>query len=308
MDAIPAPVYIETAKTGKLAEKAAAARSALARCALCPRKCRIDRGAGPDGICKTGTRAVVSAVHPHFGEEAPLVGTHGSGTIFFTHCNLMCNFCQNFDISHQGMGSEVPDDELASMMLMLQDRGCHNINLVTPSHVIPQILSALEIAAEKGLSLPLVYNSGGYDDVGALKVLEGVVDIYMPDFKFWDSRIAGETCDAPDYPDIARAALVEMHRQAGDLVVDPAGIARRGLLVRHLVLPENLAGTRDIMQFIHDRISPNTYVNVMSQYRPCGKAREVKGLNRMVSVAEYRQAVEMAREAGLGRLDHFQLQ
>ncbi len=303
MDAIPAPAYIDTAKTGKMGEKIAAARSLLSRCVLCPRKCRIDRRLGADGVCKTGSRAIVSAAHAHFGEEAPLVGTHGSGTIFFTGCNLMCNFCQNFDISHLGIGREVSDDELASMMLLLQDQGCHNINLVTPSHVIPQILSALDSAVKKGLSLPIVYNSGGYDDVGALKLLDGVVDIYMPDFKFWEPRIADLTCNAPDYPEITRAAICEMHRQVGNLIIDRTGIARRGLLVRHLVLPENLAGTRDIMQFIHDRISPDTYVNVMSQYRPCGDAHKTKGLDRMVSVAEYRQAVRMAREAGLTRLD-----
>jgi len=189
------------------------------------------------------------------------------------------------------------------MMLTLQNQGCHNINLVTPTHVAPQILSALEIAIDKGLTIPIVYNSGGYDDVNTLKLLDGVIDIYMPDFKFWVGSIADATCDAPDYPEIARQAVLEMHRQVGDLVTDESGIARRGLLIRHLVLPDNLAGTRDIMKFIHDAVSPNTYVNVMSQYRPCGKAHETPGLSKPLSVQEYRQAVQAAKEEGITRLD-----
>ncbi|MBC2714826.1 MAG: radical SAM protein [Desulfobacteraceae bacterium] len=295
------PAYIKTARDGLLARKIASARAILNQCVLCPRECRVDRLAGETGICKTGQQAVVSSIHAHFGEEAPLVGTNGSGTIFFTHCNLMCSFCQNYDISHEGCGREVSDNELASMMLTLQEQGCHNINLVTPTHVVPQILSALETAVDKGLTIPIVYNSGGYDDTKTLKLLDGVIDIYMPDFKFQDSKIADVTCSAPDYPEIARHAVLEMHRQVGDLVIDETGIAQRGLLIRHLVLPDNLAGTRDIMKFIHDAVSPNTYVNVMSQYRPCGRAYETPGLSKTLSVEEYKQALQMAKEEGITR-------
>lgn len=297
------PAYIQTARSGLLRKKIASARAILAACVLCPRKCRTDRIANETGICKTGDRAVVASIHAHFGEEAPLVGSKGSGTIFMTHCNLMCNFCQNYDISHQGYGREVSDSELASMMLSLQSQGCHNINLVTPTHVVPQILSAIEIAIDTGLTIPIVYNSGGYDDVNTLKLIDGVVDIYMPDFKFWDSDIADATCHAPDYPEVARVAVLEMQRQVGDLTMDKTGIAQRGLLIRHLVLPENLAGTRDIMKFIHDAVSPNTYVNIMAQYRPCGNAHKTPGLTRAITAEEYRQALQMAKEEGITRLD-----
>ena len=208
-------------------------------CTLCPRECNVDRLSGDSGICKTQDKVLVSSYNPHFGEEAPLVGQEGSGTIFFAHCNLMCNFCQNYDISHEGHGQVIIDEQLAQIMLQLQNIGCHNINFVTPSHVVTQILSALEIAVENGLSVPLVYNTGGYDKVETLELLDGVFDIYMPDFKFWDSEIAEKTCNARDYPEIAQKAVVEMHRQVGDLVIDENGIAQRGLLVRHLVLPKN---------------------------------------------------------------------
>ncbi len=297
------PAYIQTAGSGLLTEKAESSRVLLNRCVLCPRKCSVDRISGETGVCKTGHLAVVSSIHAHFGEEAPLVGTNGSGTIFFTHCNLMCSFCQNYDISHEGLGREVSDAELAAMMLTLQEQGCHNINLVTPTHVVPQILSALEIAINKGLTVPIVYNSGGYDDVNTLKLLDGVIDIYMPDFKFWDAKLADTTCDAPNYPEIARHAVLEMHRQVGNLVIDKTGIARRGLLIRHLVLPDNLAGTRDIMKFIHDAVSPDTYVNVMAQYRPCGKAYKTPGLSKPLSAKEYKQALQTVKEEGITRLD-----
>ena len=272
-------------------------------CTLCPRECRIDRIAGQTGICKTGANAWVSSVSPHFGEEAPLVGTNGSGTIFFTHCNLMCTFCQNYDISHQGSGQEVTDVQLAAMMIELQGMGCHNINFVTPSHVIPQILEALLIAVEDGLRVPLIYNSGGYDSIETLKLTEDVFDIYMPDFKFWDSRIAAKTCDAADYPAVARQAIREMHRQVGDLVIDDNGIASRGLLVRHLILPRGLAGTRDIMRFIANEISPDTYVNLMSQYRPCGRAADIQSLAARPTADDFHEARKAAAEEGLQRLD-----
>ena len=234
------PSYIRLYEKGLLKSKAAEAASRLKSCRLCPRKCGVDRLSGETGFCNTGKLSWVSSVSPHFGEEAPLVGNQGSGTIFFAHCNLLCLFCQNFDISHQGQGQEITAGELAGIMLSLQNQGCHNINFVTPSHVAPQILAAVEVAVPQGLNLPLVFNTGGYDRVTTLKLLEGVFDIYMPDFKFWDAQVAENSCQAADYPQVARKALVEMHRQVGDLLIDAAGIARRGLLIRHLVYPEDL--------------------------------------------------------------------
>lgn len=248
-------------------------------------------------------RARVSSYHQHFGEEAPLVGRNGSGTIFFTYCNLLCNFCQNFDISHEGVGEEVSHTQLATMMIALQKAGCHNINFVTPSHVIPQILAALETAIQEGLSIPLVYNTGAYDRVATLQMLEDVFDIFMPDFKFWDSDVADAACRAIDYPQVVKKAIREMHRQVGDLVLNENGIAQRGLLIRHLVLPNGLAGTTEIMRFIAREISPNSYVNVMSQYRPCGRAHEIPELSRTLDDDEYRQAVKTARQEGITRLD-----
>jgi len=297
------PIYIEAHEKGLLKKKREDAFKLLKSCVLCPRQCKVDRLSGETGICKTGASAMVSSYDPHFGEEQPLVGRHGSGTIFFTHCNLLCIFCQNYDISHQGIGKTVSDRELSAMMLDLQHRGCHNINFVTPTHVVPQILSALGIAIEDGLSIPLVYNSGGYDSVDTLRSLEGVIDIYMPDFKFWDSDIAQKTCDAEDYPDVARKGILEMHRQVGDLVMDDEGIAYRGLLLRHLVLPQGLAGTREIMRFIATRISTNTYVNIMAQYRPCGRAAEIPELAEALLARDFQAALTAAREEGIQRLD-----
>jgi putative pyruvate formate lyase activating enzyme len=297
------PVYLQSHRKGLLHRKVEQAFERLSACILCPRMCRADRLAGETGVCRTGRLASVSSFNAHFGEEAPLVGTQGSGTIFFTHCNLLCLFCQNFDISHQGIGQEVSTEQLAGIMLALQGQGSHNINFVTPSHVVPQLLAAVEAAVANGLNLPLVYNSGGYDRPETLELLEGVIDIYMPDFKFWDSEIARKTCNAPDYPEVARQALMEMHRQVGDLVLDKNGIARRGLLVRHLVMPGGMAGTRQVMRFIARNLSLRTYVNVMSQYRPCGRAEEVPGLEAPLSPAEYHRAVEEAVEEGITRLD-----
>lgn len=297
------PAYIESYNNGSLAEKKKTAYEILSSCTLCPRKCGVDRFSGEKGVCETAEKAYVSSYNPHFGEEAPLVGSKGSGTIFFTHCNLLCIFCQNYDISHEGRGEEITDEHLADIMLFLQKAGCHNINFVTPSHVVPQIISAVEIATKAGLSVPLVYNTGGYDRVETLKLLEGVFDIYMPDFKFWDPEVAADACDAGDYPDVARKALVEMHRQVGDLVVDKSGIARRGLLVRHLVLPRGLAGTREIMRFIARKISLNTYVNIMPQYRPCGRAAAIDALSHYLSKDDFETAVLAAKEEGVERLD-----
>jgi putative pyruvate formate lyase activating enzyme len=232
------------------------------------------------------------------------VGRRGSGTIFFTHCNLYCIFCQNYEISHGGEGEEVSVADLAAMMLSLQQRGCHNLNFVTPSHQVYQILAALSLAIAGGLNLPLVYNTGGYDAVETLRLLDGVMDIYMPDFKFWDPKVAADLCQAENYPEMARRALKEMHRQVGDLVLDDTGVARRGLLVRHLALPGGLAGTRELMEFLAREISPDTYVNVMGQYRPCGRASAHPLLRQPLSAEEHAEAQGLAREAGLTRLDH----
>jgi putative pyruvate formate lyase activating enzyme len=255
------------------------------------------------GFCRTGLGAVVSSYSPHFGEEEPLVGVGGSGTIFFTHCNLLCLFCQNYEISHLGEGHEVLPNRLAEMMLHLQELGCHNINFVSPSHVVAQILAALPKAIEGGLKVPLVYNTGGYDSVETLKLLDGIFDIYMPDLKFMDGEAAHRYCRARDYPERAQAAIREMHRQVGDLALDHRGIAERGLLIRHLVLPGGLAGTREAMRFLARDISPNIYVNIMAQYRPCGEAMSYPPLNRRVSSKEYEEALQLAREEGIHRLD-----
>jgi putative pyruvate formate lyase activating enzyme len=303
MPPVNQPGYLQAHRDSRLSAKAKQAAAQLSCCNLCPRQCRVDRSSGEKGYCRTGARAVVASYHAHFGEEASLVGQNGSGTIFFSHCNLLCNFCQNFDISHGSEGVEITDSELAQIMLSLQGAGSHNINLVTPSHVVPQILSALTLAAERGLDIPLVYNSGGYDSVETLKILDGIIDIYMPDFKFWDASVARQACDAPDYPEVARRALVEMHRQVGELDLDVHGIARSGLLVRHLVLPCGLAGTDEVMAFIAEELSKNTYVNIMNQYRPCGRASEIEALARSVTAGEYAEAVAQARKAGLTRLD-----
>ncbi len=238
------PAYLALHQTGELACRARELEARLAACTLCPRRCGSDRRSGADGVCGIGDRAVVASAGPHFGEEAPISGRRGSGTIFFSGCNLLCSFCQNSDISHGRAGRTVTARELAGIMLQLQDTGCHNINLVTPSHIVPQVLAALDIAAGEGLTLPLVYNTGGYDSLDTLRRLEGIVDIYMPDFKYASGEVADRLSGAPDYPEVARAALTEMHRQTGDLVLDAAGVARRGLLVRHLVLPGDQAGTR----------------------------------------------------------------
>ncbi len=296
------PSYLELHEKGLLKNRAASLREILTDCRLCPHGCGVDRIAGERGLCKTGVRAVVSAFHPHRGEEACLSGRRGSGTIFFTHCNLACIFCQNYDISHQGRGEEVSAGELAGMMLRLQDMGCHNINLVSPTHQVPAIVEALIEAVPRGLRLPLVYNTGGYDAVPTLELLEDIVDIYMPDFKYMDSESAREMSGAEDYPVAAMAALREMHRQRGDLHIDDEGLAHRGLLVRHLILPNNRAATDRVLAFLAD-LSKNTYVNLMDQYRPEYRARECFDLRRRITLQEYDEAVATARSLGLYRLD-----
>jgi len=297
------PSYVALNEKSGLKERAERALERLEACTLCPRQCGVNRLDGEKGFCETGRKAMVASYNAHFGEESPLVGQYGSGTIFISSCNLLCSFCQNFEISHLREGVEVGAEQLASMMLALAERGCHNINFVTPSHVIPQILEALLVATEKGLRVPLVYNSSGYDEVESLKLLDGVVDIYMPDFKFWEAKWAERYCHAPDYPEVAKGAIKEMHRQVGDLILDERGIAVKGLLVRHLVMPNNVAGTKGIAEFIANEISPNTYINVMDQYRPCGRAHEDEFISRRLTAQEFRTAVEETKKAGLSRLD-----
>ena len=295
--------YLELCHSGKLKERIKLARALLQNCHLCPRHCSVNRLEGKVGVCRTPYEVTVSSYGPHFGEEAPLVGRHGSGTIFFANCNLRCLFCQNYSISQLGEGEKASKEELAYMMLSLQTQGCHNINLVSPTHVVPQILEALEIAAESGLRLPLVYNSGGYDSVETLNILDGIIDIYMPDMKYSDERVAKELSGIENYPSVNRAAVKEMHRQVGDLKIDEEGVAQRGLLVRHLVLPHGLAGTEEVVNFVSKEISPNTYINIMAQYHPGYKAYDIPGLARPISRAEFQEAVELAQQAGLNRLD-----
>lgn len=289
---------------GLLQQRAETAHRLLTGCTLCPRCCRVNRLAGETGRCATGARARIVGYGPHFGEEQHLVGAHGSGTIFFAGCNLHCCFCQNFEISRgEEPAQEVDARELAAVMLELQTMGCHNINLVTPSHVVPQILAALIPAIEGGLELPLVFNCSGYESAATLALLDGVVDIYLPDFKFWQPRTAVQYAQAPDYPKRAREALRIMHRQVGDLVIGPEGYARSGLLVRHLLMPGMIEETAEILSFIATSLSTTTSINIMDQYHPCGTADQYPELRSTLTTAEYRQAMEIAQSLGLSRID-----
>ena len=299
--------YVELERSGELEARVDAAYRRLQACDLCPRRCGVDRRERA-GACHTLTEAVVASAGAHFGEESCLVGRGGSGTIFFSWCNLSCRYCQNASISQQGEGHPLSPQQLAALMLDLQRQGCHNVNLVSPSHVVPQILAATQIAARAGLRLPLVYNAGGYDSLETLALLDGVVDIYMPDCKYADAEVGARYSGVPDYPAVNQAAVREMHRQVGDLAIEAdlaievggvrPGLARRGLLVRHLVLPEGLAGTAGVVRFLAD-LSPHTAVNVMGQYRPCHEAYSLPPLDRRVTRAEVRAAQEMAQDAGL---------
>ena len=300
------PAYIKLFHSGELFRRSRQALRSLANCKVCPRDCEVDRFNNEQAICKTGRQAIVGSYAPHYGEEDCLRGTSGSGTIFFSLCNLKCVFCQNWDISQNGEGIEVSPEDLAVMMLDLQVRGCHNINFVTPEHVVPQILEALPLAVQMGLRLPLVYNTGAYDSMESMQMMEGVVDIYMPDFKYWNNERSQKYLKAKDYPEAARAVIKEMHRQVGDLVLDENGLAKRGVLLRHLVMPDGLKDTENIMEFLVKEISTDTYVNIMGQYFPSGKVSEKKyyEINRRPHSQELTTAEEIARQKGLHRFDH----
>jgi putative pyruvate formate lyase activating enzyme len=300
------PAYVKTYEEGRLKEKAEEALELLRVCTLCPRNCKVDRRANKTAACHSGRYARVSSAFAHFGEENCLRGWNGSGTIFFAWCNLRCRFCQNFELSQLGQGEETSPETLANLMLDLQRAGCHNLNFVTPEHVVPQILEALVIAVEHGLRLPLVYNTSSYDGADSLRLMDGVVDIYMPDFKLWNSERALKYLLAKDYPDAARRAIKTMHAQVGELRADEKGLALRGVLVRHLVMPGLLDETRAILHYLADEISRDTYVNVMEQYYPAWQVKtnaKFAEINRRITQDEFRQAIAYAREAGLWRLD-----
>ena len=282
-----------------MAGKIDAAKAMLKECTVCPRQCGTDRTAGERGYCGMTAEVVVSSVSPHFGEEPPLVGSNGSGTIFLCGCNLRCAFCQNYDISHRENGREVDTEGLVHAMLRLQQAGCHNINFVTPTHYTPQLMEAVHAAREAGLRVPIVYNCGGYESLDMLRLLEGFVEIYMPDFKFASVDTAERYCHAPDYAEVAKAALKEMQRQVGDLEIDEEGIATRGLLIRHLVMPGGLEDSKRVIDFVADEVSPGAYINVMKQYRPCGEAYRHPEINRPLQPEEFRRAFDYAASRGL---------
>ena len=293
--------YIKLYQTGELHKRIKSLTKVLSECVLCPRLCKANRLKGELGYCKAGAKTVVSSAFPHFGEEAPLVGSRGSGTIFLAHCNLRCIFCQNYEISHNGEGEPVETEQLVRFMLMLQQRGCHNINFVTPTHFVPQIIAALPKAIELGLNVPLVYNCGGYESLHVIKLLDAIFDIYMPDSKFVDQKYAKKYMNAPDYFPVLKQVLTEMHRQVGILKFDDNGIAYRGLLIRHLVMPEGIAGSSQVLSFISNELSEDSYVNIMSQYHPCYEAHYDNTINRRILSKEYSQAIERAKEVGLYR-------
>ena len=295
------PSYIALTQQGDLKRRVQDLWDILKDCRLCPRECRANRLEGEVGYCKADSGLIVSSAFPHFGEESPLVGYHGSGTIFLTHCNLRCIFCQNFDISHLGRGERITSSDMAGMMIRLQELGCHNINFVTPTHYVPQIVASLPEAVEHGLRIPLVYNCSGYESLEVIQLLEGIVDIYMPDAKFMDEKYSKEYCNAPDYPGVLQEVLKEMHRQVGDLKTDSHGIAEKGLLIRHLVMPGGVASSEAVLRFIAEDISVHTYVNIMDQYRPEYHACEHVPINRRITHKEYREATQLAKRFQLHR-------
>ncbi|HSL90750.1 MAG TPA: radical SAM protein [Ignavibacteriaceae bacterium] len=296
------PSYLEKLTIKDLRERADALLQLLSECRICPNECNVNRAEGKEGTyCHSTNEIKISSYAPHFGEEPPLVGFSGSGTIFFTNCNLSCVFCQNYDISQLGHGSTVSIEQLSEFMITLQNRGCHNINLVSPTHFVPQIISALVIAVKKGLEIPIVYNCGGYESVETLKLLEDIVDIYMPDIKYSKNETASRLSGIKNYWDVVKSAVKEMHRQVGDLHINRRGIAKTGLLIRHLVLPNDLAGSEKVIDFIADEISKDTYLNIMDQYYPAYKANSFNELNRRITNDEYEKIIDCARRKGLTR-------
>ena len=283
----------------QLKEKADKLRAIYKNCVLCPWDCRIDRTAGKLGVCKSSDKVKVSSAAPHFGEEPMISGTKGSGTIFFSNCNLRCTYCQNYQISQEGLGNEITDDALAGLMLDLQKKGCHNINLVSPTHYLPNIVSALGIAIQKGLNIPIVYNSNGYEKTETLEILDGLIDIYLPDIKYSKNDVAVKLSNAPKYVEYNKAALKEMYRQVGNLELDSNSIAVKGLLIRHLVLPNDLAGSQKSFQFLASELSKDVHIGIMAQYKPCFKATDDPDLGRKINSNEYRRALRLAKEAGL---------
>ena len=299
------PAYAKLEAQGLFVERIEQSYEIMRACTLCPRRCGVNRLKGERGFCRAPASAMAHSHQPHFGEETPLVGQHGSGTIFFSNCNLRCVFCQNWPIAHEGLGNQISEEDLAGMMLNLQRIGCHNINVVTPTHVMPNILKATRIALGQGLHIPLCYNTSGYESVEIIKLLDGIVDIYLPDLKFMDGEQASRynLAATTDYPERAQESLIEMHRQVGDLVTDERGIALRGLMVRHLVMPNRVAGTREFVQWVAENLSRETYVNIMSQYRVAHLAYEYETIARAITREEYLEAMDWATEAGLMNLD-----
>jgi putative pyruvate formate lyase activating enzyme len=298
------PAYERLDKEGKLTERIQKAYALFEECRLCPRECGVNRREGEEGFCRAPARPVIYSAQPHFGEELSLVGNHGSGTIFFSNCNLRCAFCQNWPISHEGRGKDLRDEDLANMMIKLQKIGCHNINLVTPTHVMPNILNATRIALKKGLHLPLVYNTSGYERVEILKLLEGIVDIYLPDMKYTDGRKAAKySAGASDYPEVTKKAIIEMNRQVGEHRTDKNKIAFRGLMIRHLVMPNRVAGTKELVRWVAEDLSRSTYLNIMAQYRVDYKAFDYPEIARGITMLEFLEAIDWAEEYGLTNLD-----
>lgn len=295
------PSYISLFETGELHKRIQLLMEILQECRLCPRQCRVNRLNGEIGYCGAGSELMVSSAFPHFGEEPPLVGHHGSGTIFLTHCNFRCIFCQNYDISHLGRGTRMTLSDMAQTMVKLQKMGCHNINFVTPTHYAPQILASLLEAIEMGLRLPVVYNCSGYESIEVIQLLEGVVDIYMPDAKYMDERYSNRFSNASNYPEVLKVVLKEMHRQVGDLTTNPKGIAEKGLLIRHLVMPGGVASSEAVLKFIAEEISADSYVNIMDQYRPEYRASEYPEISRRITHKEYMEAIQIARRFHLYR-------
>jgi len=295
------PSYIALFEKGELNQRIQLLKEFLKECRLCPRECRVNRLNGEVGYCKAPSEIMVSSAFPHFGEEPPLVGYHGSGTIFLTHCNLRCVFCQNYDISHLGKGEQITSSEIAKTMVKLQEMGCHNINFVTPTHYAPQIVASLPEAIEMGLSLPIVYNCSGYESIEVIRLLDGVIDIYMPDAKYMEEKFSKQFSNALDYPEVIKKVLKEMYRQVGDLKTNSKRIAERGLLIRHLVMPGGVASSEAVLKFIAEEISPHSYVNIMDQYRPEYRAYEYSEINCRISHKEYLEAIQMAKRFHLYR-------